>query len=52
MTGAAISKGHVFVVAAPSGTGKTTLCRQILAKDKGLGAAWSGVRVAGNVKPQ
>ncbi len=36
MTGAAISKGHVFVVAAPSGTGKTTLCRQILAKDKGL----------------
>jgi len=29
-------KGHVFVIAAPSGTGKTTLCRRILAEDEGL----------------
>jgi len=29
-------KGHVFVVAAPSGTGKTTLCRRILEEDAGL----------------
>lgn len=28
--------GHVFVVAAPSGTGKTTLCRRILEEDPGL----------------
>ena len=30
------NKGHVFVVAAPSGTGKTTLCRRILEEDAGL----------------
>ena len=28
--------GHVFVVAAPSGTGKTTLCRGLLAQDEHL----------------
>ena len=28
--------GHVFVIAAPSGTGKTTLCRRILEEDAGL----------------
>ena len=28
--------GHIFVVAAPSGTGKTTLCRRILEADPGL----------------
>ena len=28
--------GHVFVVAAPSGTGKTTICRRILEADPGL----------------
>ncbi len=27
------SRGHVFVIAAPSGTGKTTLCRRILEQD-------------------
>ena len=26
-------RGHVFVIAAPSGTGKTTLCRRILEED-------------------
>lgn len=26
-------RGHVFVIAAPSGTGKTTLCRRILERD-------------------
>ena len=30
------SEGHVFVIAAPSGTGKTTNCRYILARDSGL----------------
>ena len=30
------TNGHVFVIAAPSGTGKTTLCRRILEEDKGL----------------
>lgn len=29
-------KGHVFVVAAPSGTGKTTLCRRLLEEDAAL----------------
>lgn len=28
--------GHVFVIAAPSGTGKTTVCRRILAADPRL----------------
>lgn len=26
-------RGHVFVIAAPSGTGKTTLCRRLLERD-------------------
>lgn len=30
------SRGHVFVIAAPSGTGKTTLCRRILEEDAQL----------------
>lgn len=30
------SNGHVFVIAAPSGTGKTTLCARILAEDENL----------------
>jgi guanylate kinase len=30
------SKGHVFVIAAPSGTGKTTICQRILASDPRL----------------
>ena len=30
------AKGHVFVIAAPSGTGKTTLCRHILERDPHL----------------
>lgn len=30
------AKGHVFVIAAPSGTGKTTLCRHILERDPRL----------------
>jgi guanylate kinase len=30
------SKGHVFVIAAPSGTGKTTLCRRLLERDPRL----------------
>jgi guanylate kinase len=30
------TKGHVFVIAAPSGTGKTTLCRHILERDPRL----------------
>ena len=25
-----VRRGHVFVIAAPSGTGKTTLCRRLL----------------------
>ena len=29
-------RGHVFVIAAPSGTGKTTLCRRILELDPEL----------------
>ncbi len=29
-------RGHVFVIAAPSGTGKTTLCRRILEEDPAL----------------
>ncbi|MEZ4333465.1 MAG: guanylate kinase [Myxococcota bacterium] len=33
---AAIRRGHVFVIAAPSGTGKTTLCRRILERDPAL----------------
>ncbi|MBJ21686.1 MAG: guanylate kinase [bacterium] len=32
----AASRGHVFVIAAPSGTGKTTLCRRILEEDEKL----------------
>lgn len=28
--------GDIFVVSAPSGAGKTTLCRRLLAEDKGL----------------
>lgn len=35
-TGDAEGRGHVFVIAAPSGTGKTTLCRRILEADEGL----------------
>lgn len=30
------AKGHVFLIAAPSGTGKTTLCSRILESDDGL----------------
>jgi guanylate kinase len=30
------AKGHVFVIAAPSGTGKTTVCRHILERDPHL----------------
>lgn len=30
------SNGHVFVIAAPSGTGKTTVCQHILARDSRL----------------
>jgi guanylate kinase len=30
------AKGHVFVIAAPSGTGKTTICRHILERDPHL----------------
>jgi guanylate kinase len=30
------SDGHVFVIAAPSGTGKTTICQQLLARDARL----------------
>ncbi|MBK7948694.1 MAG: guanylate kinase [Deltaproteobacteria bacterium] len=29
-------RGHVFVIAAPSGTGKTTICRRILERDPAL----------------
>jgi guanylate kinase len=29
-------RGHVFVIAAPSGTGKTTVCRHILERDPRL----------------
>jgi guanylate kinase len=29
-------RGHVFVIAAPSGTGKTTICRRLLELDPGL----------------
>jgi guanylate kinase len=29
-------RGHVFVIAAPSGTGKTTVCRHILERDPHL----------------
>ncbi len=36
MSGTATRKGHVFVVAAPSGTGKTTLCARVLEEDPGL----------------
>ena len=32
-TGVKDARGHVFVIAAPSGTGKTTLCRRILERD-------------------
>ena len=35
MTGHA-RRGHVFVIAAPSGTGKTTICRRILELDPEL----------------
>lgn len=31
--GAAAGRGRVFVIAAPSGTGKTTICRRILERD-------------------
>lgn len=34
--GGSAKRGHVFVIAAPSGTGKTTLCRRILEEDAGL----------------
>jgi guanylate kinase len=27
------NRGHIFVIAAPSGTGKTTICRRILEED-------------------
>ena len=36
MSGGGSKKGHVFVVAAPSGTGKTTLCARVLEEDPGL----------------
>ena len=36
MSGDAARKGNVFVVAAPSGTGKTTLCARVLDEDPGL----------------
>ena len=29
-------RGHIFVIAAPSGTGKTTLCRHLLERDARL----------------
>jgi len=29
-------RGLVFVIAAPSGTGKTTVCRQVVARDPGI----------------
>ncbi|MBD3271053.1 MAG: guanylate kinase, partial [Elusimicrobia bacterium] len=29
-------KTHVFVISAPSGTGKTTICRQLLKRDHHL----------------
>ena len=29
-------RGHIFVIAAPSGTGKTTLCRHLLVRDPRL----------------
>lgn len=32
----ATRRGHVFVIAAPSGTGKTTICRRILERDPAL----------------
>lgn len=32
----ASASGHIFVIAAPSGTGKTTLCRRLLERDRGL----------------
>lgn len=32
----ATANGHVFVIAAPSGTGKTTICRHILERDPRL----------------
>jgi guanylate kinase len=32
----AAANGHVFVIAAPSGTGKTTICRRILERDPRL----------------
>ncbi|MFK7894324.1 MAG: guanylate kinase [Myxococcota bacterium] len=35
-TSTPVSKGHVFVIAAPSGTGKTTICRRILEDDPAL----------------
>jgi guanylate kinase len=34
--GQSVAKGHVFVIAAPSGTGKTTICRRILERDPQL----------------
>ncbi|HIF95290.1 MAG: guanylate kinase [Myxococcales bacterium] len=34
--GAPDQTGHVFVIAAPSGTGKTTICQRILARDSRL----------------
>ncbi len=36
LSGAGGARGHVFVIAAPSGTGKTTLCRRILELDPEL----------------
>ena len=34
--GRSTPKGHVFVIAAPSGTGKTTICQRIVARDSRL----------------
>jgi guanylate kinase len=34
--GSPARRGHVFVIAAPSGTGKTTICRRILEADPNL----------------
>ena len=34
--GQSVAKGHVFVIAAPSGTGKTTICQRILERDPQL----------------
>jgi guanylate kinase len=36
VSGAAVRRGIPFVVSAPSGTGKTTVCRRALERDEGL----------------